>query len=274
MSFDIFMRTVYTRSLANCQIPSIMIDMSVIKKPETYVLDGRVGLFQPSEGGFRTSLDSVMVASACPARAQDHVLDMGCGVGAVGLCVKYRVPDCYMTGIDWDQNFIDLAQKNIEINDFAQDTQFIKSDIRDFRLDEKPFFDHVVMNPPFYEAGAHTPSPDPLKKFANGYAEEDLNLEDWIRSAHRVLKSRGTLTIIYPTLSLDRIFMMLGRRFGASDVFPLWPRTGEASKRVIIRTIKDRQPSATLHPGLVLHEENGDYTHAANQILRAGKTLF
>jgi tRNA1(Val) A37 N6-methylase TrmN6 len=246
----------------------------MIEKPETYVLNGHVGLFQPREGGFRTSLDSVMLAAACPVVASESVLDMGCGVGAVGLCIKYRQPLSRVTGVDWDKNFIALAERNNKANDFAQDMVFVRTDIREFHRDEKPIYDHIVMNPPFYEAGKHTPSPDPLKQSANGHSEEGLNLEEWLKAAHRALKSRGTLTIIYPTQDMDKIFMILGRRFGASEVFPLWPRAGEASKRVIIRTIKDRQPHVTLHAGLVLHETDGAYTPQAERILRDGEALF
>jgi tRNA1(Val) A37 N6-methylase TrmN6 len=60
----------------------------------------------------------------------------------------------------------------------------------------------------------------------------------------------------------------LGRRFGAVEIIPLWPRQGEAAKRVIVRARKDRQTPCTLHPGLVLHEAGGSYTPETDGILR------
>ncbi len=66
----------------------------------------------------------------------------------------------------------------------------------------------------------------------------------------------------------DDIIQALGRRFGAVEIIPLWPRLGEAAKRVIVRARKDRQTPCTLHPGLVLHEAGGGYTPETDGILR------
>ena len=78
---------------------------------EIRVLDKKVRLLQPA-GGLRTSLDSVMLAAACQAGPGERILDMGCGVGGAAFCLLYRVKDCFITGIDNQQECIDLANKN------------------------------------------------------------------------------------------------------------------------------------------------------------------
>lgn len=235
---------------------------------EIHVLNQKVRLLQP-EGGFRTSLDSVMLAAACPARSGDTVLDMGCGVGGASFCLLWRVPDLQLTGIDWEDTYIDLARRNLDLNDHP--AIFDRADIRSYAPEHG--FDHVMMNPPYMEAGRHTPSPDAIRAQANGHQDVDLTLEDWIRAAHRLLKSKGTLTLIYPAHGTDKIIQAFGRRFGAVELIPLWPRTGQEAKRVIIRAVKDRQTPARVLPGVVLHEDSGAYTAHADSILRDGAAI-
>ncbi len=241
---------------------------------EVYVLDKKVRLWQPAEG-FRTSLDTVVLAAACPARDGDRVLDMGCGVGGAALCVQHRVPGCHITGVDIQADHIELARNNGLLNSGPGRFEFIEADIVSFNVptpDRR--FDQVICNPPYLDAGSHTPSPAAGRAAALGHLDEDVSVKSWIDSGFRLLLPGGSLTLIHRADALDRIIQALGRRFGALEIIPLWPRAGEAAKRVVVRAVKDRKTPATLHAGLVLHEANGDYTPAAQQVLRQGRALL
>lgn len=248
--------------------------MEITDINEIHVLDHRVRLLQPPKGGFRTSLDSVMLGAACPARAGDHVLDMGCGVGGAGFCTLWRVPQTVLTAVEWQAIYADLAGKNAVLNGWENRVKIIQSDIRTFQPQKNDVYDHVICNPPYLETGAHTPSPDFIRAQSLGHQEEELTLEDWITAAHRLVKSRGSFTIIYPAFGTDHIIRAMGRKFGAIEIFPLWPKQGDQAKRVVIRAIKDRQPRTTLHAGLVIHDDDSAYTTAADDVLRHGKALF
>jgi len=233
-----------------------------------HVLNRRVQLYQPAEG-FRTSLDSVMLAAACPAKAGQSVLDLGCGVGSAGLCVAARVPGIVLSGIDIQADHVALADENAALNGVA--ASFLCADIRDYAGAAQ---DHVIANPPFSEAGKHTPSPSSAKAVARGHMDEDLNLKDWIDAGFRNLKNGGTLTVIHIAGETHTIIQALGKRFGAVEIIPLWPRAGVAAKRVILSAIKNRKSQTVIHPGLVLHEADGAYTAAAERVLRDGESLF
>ncbi len=237
---------------------------------EIFVLNKKVRLLQPDDG-FRTSLDSVMLAAACPARAGDRILDLGCGVGGAGLCVLWRVAQTHLTGIDIQDSHIALAEKNKALNGMEKRSAFLRADMRDYAPEDR--FHHVICNPPYLEAGAHTPSPQDSRALALGHQEEEISLADWIDAAFNALASRGSFTIIHRADMTDKIIQAFGRRFGAIEIIPLWPRAGEAAKRVIIRAVKDRRSPAILHPGIVLHEADGAYTKAADAILRDGAAL-
>ena len=233
-----------------------------------HVLDKKVRLLQP-EGGFRTSLDSVMLAAAVPAKSGDTVLDAGCGVGGASFCLLWRVPDIRLTGVDWHDDYVDLARQNNELNKAHAD--FLSADIRNYQPEKT--FDHVMMNPPYFEAGRHVPSPDPARAQANGHQDEDLSLDDWVKAAHRLVKSNGSFTIIYPASGIDKIIKAIGKKFGAVEIIPLWQRAGHEARRVIIRAIKDRQTPARILPGLTLHKEDGSYTIEADAVLRDGNKI-
>lgn len=235
-----------------------------------YVLDKKLKLLQP-EGGFRTSLDSVILAAACPAKPGETVLDLGCGVGSAGLCLLYRVQETALIGVDIQNDSIKLAEKNAALNNMAARAVFTEHDIRTYR--EKSAH-HVVCNPPFLESGTHLISPDEKLARARGHQDRDTTLQNWIDAGFHNLKPLGSLTMIHRADHTDKIIQALGKRFGATDIIPLWPKTGVEAKRVIIRTWKNRKTPARLHPGIVLHNRDGAYTAAADEILRDAAGLI
>ena len=228
------------------------------------MLGERLTLLQPEEG-LRTTSDAVLLAAACPVRAGESLLDLGCGVGSAGLCVLARVDGVALTGLDIQADHIDLARDNAFENGFAGSANFLVHDVRE-DLDRR--FDHVICNPPYLEAGTHIPSPSFSKAMAKGEAV----LEDWVSSAHRCVKSRGSFTLIHRADQIDRIIRELGRKFGGIEIIPLWPRVGEDAKRVIVRSVKDSKSPAIVRSGLVLHE-GGNHTKGAEAIFRRGKGL-
>lgn len=232
-----------------------------------YVLDKRVQLLQTAQG-FRTSIDSVLLAAACPAKSGDHVLDMGCGVGSAGLCVLWRVKGVRLTGVEIQKESVELARENGALN--GMECEFMQCDIREFR---GLGFNHVICNPPFLEAGTHNASPSESLAMARGHADSELTLKHWMDAGHKALKSGGSFTMIHRADHTDKIIQALGPRFGAVEIIPFWPHAGEPAKRVIVRAVKGRKTGCSLRPGIVLHGENEGYTAEAEAILRDGKTI-
>ena len=66
---------------------------------------------------------------------------------------------------------------------------------------------------------------------------------------------------------------LLDGRFGDIAVFPLFPKKGEPATRIILQGRKGSRAGLRLLPGLVLHEQDGNYTAKAEAVLRGCEAL-
>lgn len=230
------------------------------------VLNGAVKLRQ-IDGGFKTSIDAVLLAAACPAKQGQSVLDMGCGVGSAGLCVMSRVQGATLKGIDIQDDHVECAGQNAELNGII--AAFEQGDIKTYKGE---LFDHIICNPPYEDAGAHLVSPSDKNAAARGHIDEST-LDEWVKCAFNNLKSGGSFTMIHKAEKIHRIIVALGKSFGATEIIPLWPKQGKEAKRVIVRTIKHRKTLARISSGLILHNDDGTYTSETEKILRQGDKL-
>jgi len=238
---------------------------------EDRLLDGRVRLKQPRHG-YRAAIDPVLLAAATLALPGERVLDVGAGVGAASLCLAFRVPAIDVTGLELQPDLAELAAVNIRDNNLEERVSILTGDLLSPPNGLPPSsFDRVMSNPPFQKAGTHTPPPGTSRALAHGEGSADLAA--WIAFCTRMLKPRGTLTLIHRADRLDDLIALLHGRFGAVTLIPLWPRAGRHAKRVLVTARRGARSPATLSAGLVLHEAGGSFTAAAEAILRHGNAL-
>jgi len=228
-------------------------------------IGGRV-LVRQMDGGFRSGLDAVVLAASIPVKEGEEVLEMGAGAGAASLCLARRV-NCSVFGLEIDPALAALADENAAENDMSERVRFVAGDVLDMPAELRRTFEHVMCNPPFHDDDGQT-SPDAGRALA---LQDRGALADWLTGGMKRVVSNGTFTVILRADRLNAALMALGER-GVS-VFPLWPRAGEAAKRVLVRAVKASRAPFALLPGLVLHEAGSNYTRAANAILRDGAGL-
>ncbi|HEY8948964.1 MAG TPA: methyltransferase [Rhizomicrobium sp.] len=232
---------------------------------EDKFIGGRV-LVRQMEEGFRSGLDAVMLAASIPAREGEEVLELGSGAGAASLCLARRT-NCAVFGIEIDHALTALADENAAENDLSERVRFVAGDIRDMPADLRRSFEHVMCNPPFHDEEGQT-SPDAGRTLA---LQDRGLLGDWLTAGMKRVVSNGTFTVILRADRMQEALNVLGER--GVCAFPLWPRAGEAAKRILIRAVKGSRAPFALQPGLVLHDEGNKYTRAANAILRDGASL-
>jgi tRNA1(Val) A37 N6-methylase TrmN6 len=228
-------------------------------------IGGRVVMRQ-MDSGFRSGLDAVMLAASVPAKEGEEVLELGAGAGAASLCLARRVK-CSVFGIEIDPALAALADENAAENDLSDSVRFMAGDVLDMPAELRRSFEHVMCNPPFHDEDGQT-SPDAGRALA---LQDRGLLADWLTGGMKRVVSNGTFTAILRADRMNEALTALGER--GVTVFPLWPRAGDAAKRILIRAVKGSRAPFALLPGLVLHEAGSNYTRAANAILRDGHAL-
>ncbi len=229
---------------------------------EDRLLGGRVRLRQPATG-YRVAIDPVLLAASIAVKPGERILDMGGGVGAASLCLLARCPDVSVVLWEIDPVAAALAKENAALNEVGPR---MSVDIRPVGRSE-PEFDQVMSNPPYHGAAS---SDTRITSRELATVEADLPL--WIASAASALRHRGKFTLIFRADRLDALLAALIPKFGGIVLCPLWPREGEAAKRVLVRAVKGSRAPLVLGSGLVLHGDQG-YTPGARSVLEAAAAL-
>ena len=241
-------------------------------------LGGAVLVRQPRRG-YRAGLDAVLLAASVTAPSAGHaqrLLDVGAGVGVVGLCAAVRLPDLDVTLVEQSSQLCALALGNIADNGLDHRARVVEQDIvrpgkaaRSQLTDSS--FDVVVSNPPFYDAANHRQSPHALK--AASHAMPDAGLDAWLRYMARMTKAGGTAIMIHRADYLSAMLTAFAPRFGALTILPLYPRDGEPASRVILRGIKGSRAPLMLAPGVCLHGPDNRFSVRIDKVLKTPSPL-
>jgi FkbM family methyltransferase len=236
-------------------------------------LGGALNILQPREG-YRAGIDAVLLAAAAPVKAgrRERVLDVGAGVGVVGLAVAHRAPRASVTLVEREPALARLARDNAERNGLATRVRVLEADVSR-RLEqleqlatEAESFDHVLANPPYNPQGAGTVSVEALKAAAN--VMPDGNLARWARFMTAMARPGGTATMIHRADAVGEVLQAFAGRFGGLVVFPLFPREGASASRVLVQGRKGSSAPVELRPGLVLHGPGNGFRPEVEAILR------
>ena len=239
-------------------------------------LDGRIHVRQPAKG-FRSGLDAVFLAAACPAEDGDTVLEAGCGAGVASLCLLARAGNVAVTGVEADPALAALARENAAANGFGERFQAVAAGVGApwSSLEEqlrREGYDHVMANPPFYVHGRARLSKD--GRNARSRAMQEGGLEVWARFLAAAAKPGGTATVIHTAEAVPQLLAAFEGRFGGLRLIPLHPKAGAPAIRVILCGMKGSRAPFSIAPGIVLHEEDGTPTGAARAVLRDAAKLF
>lgn len=247
----------------------------MLETSEDAVLGGRLRLRQPLRG-HRVGHDAILLAAFTAAKAGEHAVDFGAGVGGAGLALARRVDGLKVTLVEIDPALAALAVQNVALNGLGARARALACDVCDaVALAAEGLsaggVDRVLMNPPFNDPRRQNVSPDPRRRLAH-VADPGL-IGRWVASAAGLLKPEGVLTLIWRADALVEVREALSPAFGAVDVLPVYPRPGVAAIRVLVRGVKGTGAPDRAYPGLTLNDADGRPSSAAEAVLRGGEAL-
>ena len=237
-------------------------------------LGGKVRAWQPRKG-YRAGVDPVLLAASVQAKPGQSVLELGCGVGVASLCLGERVPGLSLTGVELQPDYADLARRNALQNNANFDV--ITADLRALPADlRQRRFDHVIMNPPYFDRNAGTAAANQGRDTALG---GDTPLTDWLDIGTRRLGPRGYLTLIQRMERLPEVLSALSGRLGSLILRPIAGRENRAPELFLLQARQEGRAPFRMATPLVMHSgatHAGDvesYTDAVRDILRNGAPL-
>jgi tRNA1Val (adenine37-N6)-methyltransferase len=186
---------------------------------EDALFGGRIKLFQPAPGyGYRANVDSLLLAAFAgqTRRGVRRAVDLGSGVGAVGLTLFHLGVAEHVTFIERDPALAALCQQNLAANRFDGRSALFAGDLEHPLRSFAPSAVHaaglVVANPP-YVAGERDGRPavharaEPRRRARHG------DLAPFLRGAADALGRRGRACFVYPAHALLD-FMIKSRGVG------------------------------------------------------------
>ncbi|MBY3322914.1 methyltransferase [Rhizobium laguerreae] len=222
---------------------------------------GGFHVVQPKGRGHRSGMDAMLLAALVADDRPVRVADLGAGAGAAGLAVASRLADAEVVLFERSAEMADYARRSILLPGNAHvagRVGVIEADVtltakarNDAGLTDESFH-HVIMNPPFNDAGDRR-TPDALK--AEAHAMTDGLFESWIRTAGAIMIPGGQLSLIARPQSIAEIITACGRRFGGIEITAIHPRQGENAVRILVTAIKGSRARLSLRAPLIMHAE-------------------
>lgn len=161
-------------------------------------LCGAWWIWQLRRGHRYTTDDAATAWMALRARpAALTVLDLGAGVGSIGLMALWGLPRARLVSVEAQAVSADLLRRSVTHNGLEQRVTVVEADLRGPELLGSATFDLVLANPPYLPAGSATPSPHPQRAAAR--LEQRGGVVDFVAVAARHLAPGGALVLCGPT---------------------------------------------------------------------------
>jgi len=236
-----------------------MVDM--VKNDEAIedLLKGRLKVIQ-KKGGYRFSIDAVLLADFTRVKKKDVIADLGTGCGVIPLILSRKAEKSRICGIELSAAAADMALRSIRLNGLDEKISISHGDVRTIKiLYPAETFDLVVTNPPYGRPNSGRINPS--KDVAEARHEIAGSLDDFLAAAAYLLKYGGRFSLVYPAKRLADLMEGLRKRgIEPKRMRTVHSRQGEAAKLVLLEGIKGGGVEMEIMPPLYIYGNDGGYT--------------
>lgn len=223
-------------------------------------------------GGYRFSIDSVLLADFATAWCGENVLDLGTGSGVILLLLAERCGSLRKgVGIEVQEELWRAAAENIAANGLSGRLSARCCDFRE-RIPglREGSFDLVVSNPPFRKVGEGRRNPDRRKEIARH--EVACTFADLFSVARRYLAPRGCFAMISPAGRLPEVLSLAaGSGITNASVRLVHPFADAPANRALFAGTLGRAREPRFLPPLVVYSAPGRYHPETERILSGRK---
>ncbi|MCK4840051.1 MAG: methyltransferase [Desulfobulbaceae bacterium] len=211
--------------------------------------------------GYRFSQDPVLLAHFFKPSPEEHILDLGTGCGIIALILAYRWAEVSIAALEVQPALAGLARGNLEQNGFSGRVRVVEGDLKQVgSLLPAASFDRVVCNPPYRQAGAARPNPDPEQAIARH--EIMAGLEDVVKAVDWLLVEGGRADFIYPAERAAELQATL-KASGCAPVRlqEIYSYPEGSCRLILLEAVKGGQPGLEILPPFYVQTgPEGGYT--------------
>lgn len=175
----------------------------------------------------KVGTDGVLLGAWADVASARHILDIGTGTGLISLMMAQR-SNARIKAVDIDADAVEQARVNVAASPWKDRIEVELQDIRYFTSES--LFDVIVSNPPYFVNSLKCP--DGQRNTARH--TDDLDFENLIVSATRLLHPEGVFSVIIPTDGRE-LFLTVATRYGL-----------QLSRQTLIHTKPDAEPKRVL----------------------------
>lgn len=173
-------------------------------------------------------------------------------------------------GIETQESLFELAQKNVQLNNFAERIEIVRHDIKRMRNNFSPEeYDAVITNPPFREEKSGRLSNISEKSIARH--EIKCSLQDILKASFYLLKAGGALFMVYPPRRLSQVISELkSNKFEPKLVRFVHSYAETDAVIVLIKAKKGGNPGLKVLKPLYIYEKEKIYSSEMKEIYGLG----
>jgi tRNA1Val (adenine37-N6)-methyltransferase len=236
---------------------------------------GAVAITQPARrGGYRVNVDALLLAAFAAgrigarrssARAARHAVDLGAGVGAVGLSLLHFGGAQRITMVEVDPVLADLARTNARDNGWADRIEVVTGDVAVAAVAiAKPgaSADLVVCNPPYVTPGRGRVPAERVRRAKYG------ELDAFTDAARRIAGRRARVCFVYPAPDAMRLTEALrARGLEPKRICAVHGRAADPARLVLVEAVAGKPGGLQLEPPFVETDTGGGRSAMARALV-------
>ncbi|AJM72214.1 tRNA1(Val) (adenine(37)-N6)-methyltransferase [Mycoplasma yeatsii] len=210
---------------------------------------------------FNFTLDSILVARFANLTSKRKMIaDFGTNNAVIPLVLS-KYTNAKIVGVEIQQQAVEIARENVELNNLNNQIEIVCSDIKEFAKTHNQVFDLIVCNPPFFKMDGKPKLKEISQEVVNARHEVLITLEEIIYCASKCLKNKGNFTIVHRAERTGEIINL----FYKYNIFPkrmmlVQSKADQEAKTVLIDGIYQGNEGMQILPTLVTHNSDETYT--------------
>lgn len=207
---------------------------------------------------FCFGIDAVLLADfAKEIHKNSRILDLGTGNGILAILLSAKVEESKIVGVEIQKEVFDMAKRSVQLNNLEDRIELINKNIKDLSFNME--FDAIVTNPPYKEKNTGLVNNNNFKLISRH--EIEGNLEDFIKSASRSLKDKGSMYMVNRPERLIDIFEYCRKyKIEPKILRMVYSKINSKPTLVLIKATKNANRYLKVDKPLYIYKENGEYT--------------